>query len=154
MSRVTEIRHIAYGVKDFAPERAFYAEKWGLQEVAAQPGMAWFKAQGDEEPFVVRLRQSDVSVLILIEANAGVTDSALGRALDIQRANMVPLLNRLEAAGLIVRAPIDGKSPELSVAKLPTRRKFRFASPLRCDACSPASNATVKLMSLALLGIA
>ena len=58
----------------------------------------------------VRLRQSDVSVLMLIDANPGVTASAIGRALDIQRANMVPLLNRLEAADLIVRAPIDGKS--------------------------------------------
>jgi DNA-binding MarR family transcriptional regulator len=56
------------------------------------------------------LRQSDVSVLMLIDANPGVTASALGRQLDIQRANMVPLLNRLEDAGLIARAPIDGKS--------------------------------------------
>jgi len=56
------------------------------------------------------LRQSDVSVLILIAENAGVTASALGRALDIQRANMVPLLNRLEDAGLIERSPIDKKS--------------------------------------------
>jgi len=56
------------------------------------------------------LRQSDVSVLMLIEANPGVTASALGRALDIQRANMVPLLHRLEDAKLIARQPIDGKS--------------------------------------------
>ena len=56
------------------------------------------------------LRQSDVSVLILIGENAGVTASAIGRVLDIQRANMVPLLNRLEGAGLIARTPIDGKS--------------------------------------------
>ena len=58
----------------------------------------------------VGLRQSDVSVLILIAENPGVTASAVGRALDIQRANMVPLLNRLEDAGLIQRAPIDRKS--------------------------------------------
>ena len=56
------------------------------------------------------LRQSDVSVLMLIDANPGVTASALGRALDIQRANMVPLLHRLEDAALIARTPIDGKS--------------------------------------------
>jgi len=56
------------------------------------------------------LRQSDVSVLILVAENPGVTASALGRALDIQRANMVPLLNRLEDAGLIARQPIDRKS--------------------------------------------
>ena len=41
------------------------------------------------------LRQVDASVMILIEANLDVTASALGRALDIQRANMVPLLKRL-----------------------------------------------------------
>jgi DNA-binding MarR family transcriptional regulator len=58
----------------------------------------------------VGLRQSDVSVLILIAENPGVTASAIGRALDIQRANMVPLLNRLEHAGLISRVPLDRKS--------------------------------------------
>jgi DNA-binding MarR family transcriptional regulator len=56
------------------------------------------------------LRQADVSVLILVGENPGVTASAIGRRLDIQRANMVPLLNRLEDGGLIERAPIDKKS--------------------------------------------
>ncbi len=59
------------------------------------------------------LRQSDVSVLMLIDANPGVTASAIGRQLDIQRANMVPLLKRLE--GLIDRVPIDGKSQGLEL---------------------------------------
>ena len=58
----------------------------------------------------IALRQSDVSVLILISENPHVTASAIGRALDIQRANMVPLLKRLEDAGLIERVPIDKKS--------------------------------------------
>lgn len=61
----------------------------------------------------VGLRQSDVSVLMLIDANRGVTASAIGRQLDIQRANMVPLLKRLE--GLIERVPIDGKSQGLEL---------------------------------------
>jgi len=61
------------------------------------------------------LRQSDVSLLILVEANPGTTSSALGRQLDIQRANMVPILKRLEDAGLIERAPIDGKSQGLAL---------------------------------------
>ena len=38
------------------------------------------------------------------------TSSEIGKVLDIQRANMVPLLARLEAAGLIAREPIDRKS--------------------------------------------
>ena len=31
MSRVTEIRHVGYGVPDLAAERDFYARKWGLK---------------------------------------------------------------------------------------------------------------------------
>jgi DNA-binding MarR family transcriptional regulator len=56
------------------------------------------------------LRQSHASALILVGANPGITASALGRHLDIQRANMVPLLKRLEEAGLIARTPINGKA--------------------------------------------
>ncbi|MEL1250915.1 MarR family winged helix-turn-helix transcriptional regulator [Aurantiacibacter gilvus] len=63
------------------------------------------------------LRQSDVSMLILIEANPGITASALGRMLDIQRANMVPILKRMEDADLIVREAIDGKSMGLEVTR-------------------------------------
>jgi DNA-binding MarR family transcriptional regulator len=61
------------------------------------------------------LRQSDVSLMMLVEANPGATASALGRELDIQRANMVPLLNRMERAGWIERAPIDRKSQGLAL---------------------------------------
>lgn len=61
------------------------------------------------------LRQSDASVLMLIEANPGTTASALGRQLDIQRANMVPLLKGLETAGLVRREAIDGKSVGLEL---------------------------------------
>ena len=68
----------------------------------------------------VGLRQSDVSVLLLVDANPGVTASAIGRQLDIQRANMVPLLKRLE--GLIDRVPIDGKSQGLALTEAGRRR--------------------------------
>ena len=61
------------------------------------------------------LRQSDISLLMLVDANPGATASALGRQLDIQRANMVPLLKRLEDAGLIAREAIDGKSMGLTL---------------------------------------
>ena len=61
----------------------------------------------------IGLRQSEVSVLLLIDANPGVTASAIGRQLGIERANMVPLLKRLE--GLFDRAPIDGKSQGLAL---------------------------------------
>jgi len=63
------------------------------------------------------LRQVDISALILIDANPGITASQLGRAIDIQRANMVPLLKKMEDAGHLSRAPIDGKSQGLSLTE-------------------------------------
>lgn len=61
------------------------------------------------------LRVADLSAMLLIDANRGITASQLGRMLDIQRANMVPLLNRIEDAGLLSRRPIDGKSHSLEL---------------------------------------
>lgn len=58
----------------------------------------------------IDLRISDASVLLLLSSERTMTSSDIGRMLDIQRANMVPLLNRLEAAGLIAREPLDRKS--------------------------------------------
>lgn len=73
------------------------------------------------------LRQSEASVLLIVGDNPGITASALGRQLDIQRANMVPLLKRLEAAGLVERHAIDGKSQGLV---LTARGKARRAEAL------------------------
>ena len=56
------------------------------------------------------MRISDASVLLLIAGRHDMTSSDIGKILDIQRANMVPLLNRLEGSGLIRRVPIDRKS--------------------------------------------
>lgn len=56
------------------------------------------------------LRLSEASVLLLVGERLDITASEIGRELDILRANMVPLLKRLEAAGLTTRRPIDRKS--------------------------------------------
>ena len=61
MSRVTEIRYVGYGVEDFEAERKFYSDDWGLVEVAAQDGLAWFKTHGHDEHHVVRLRRAEVN---------------------------------------------------------------------------------------------
>ena len=77
------------------------------------------------------LRIADVSALLVIGANPVMTASQLGRMLDIQRANMVPLVARLEDAGLVVRTPLDGKSHSLGLtpageAKLAEARASRL----------------------------
>jgi catechol 2,3-dioxygenase-like lactoylglutathione lyase family enzyme len=99
MSRVTEIRFVGYGVTDFDAERRFYSEDWGLTEVQARDGMAWFQAPGSDEPHVVRLRKSDANHVDVIALAA---DS--GRDVDA-------LHERIAGAGCrIVHAPrnLDG----------------------------------------------
>jgi DNA-binding MarR family transcriptional regulator len=63
------------------------------------------------------LRSADVSVLLLIDANPGVTQSELGRVLDIQRANMNPLVTKLSARGLVERQKVDGRSQGLALTQ-------------------------------------
>lgn len=66
MSRVTEIRYVGYGVEDFETERKFYAEDWGLAEVAAGEDLVWFKTHGHDEHHVVRLHKSDANTVEVI----------------------------------------------------------------------------------------
>ncbi len=58
----------------------------------------------------IDLHISDASVLMLVGDHHDMTSSDIGRLLDIQRANMVPLLDRLGAAALIDRLPLNRKS--------------------------------------------
>lgn len=51
----------------------------------------------------IGLRAVMVSILSVVNANPGITQTQLGRSLNIQRANMVPLLSSLIAEGLLRR---------------------------------------------------
>jgi len=61
------------------------------------------------------LRHAGVAMLMLIEARPGITQSQAGRILDIQRANMVPFVARLETLGVIRRKRVDGRSQALEL---------------------------------------
>ncbi len=63
------------------------------------------------------LRHIEASILLLIDANPEITQSAAGRMLDIQRANMVPLIARLEMRDLVGRRRVDGRSQALSLTE-------------------------------------
>lgn len=96
MSRVTEIRHVGYGVPDVEAERAFYRDKWGLREVAERDGMIYFAAEGHDEPYVVRLRPSEVKRIDVIALAA---DS---------RADVDALFDKVKGSGArIVFEPRD-----------------------------------------------
>jgi catechol 2,3-dioxygenase-like lactoylglutathione lyase family enzyme len=111
MSRVIDIRHVAYGVVDFDAERNFYAQTWGLAEVAAEADLAWFRAHGHDEPWVVRLRRSDANHLDVIGFAAA------------SRADVEALHDRVVEAGCrIIHAPRALTAPGGGFG-------FRFFSP-------------------------
>ena len=61
------------------------------------------------------LRHAGVAMLMLVEARPGITQSQAGRILDIQRANMVPFVARLEGLGVLRRHQVDGRSQALQL---------------------------------------
>jgi DNA-binding MarR family transcriptional regulator len=72
----------------------------------------------------IDLRISEAAVLQVVAKRTDLTSSDIGKILDIQRANMVPLLGRLEAAALIGRKPIDRKSQAVVLTELGQARLF------------------------------
>lgn len=51
------------------------------------------------------IRPVQLTVLALLDANASLRQAAIGKALDMKRANVVTLLSELEARALVVRKP-------------------------------------------------
>ncbi|OYW45422.1 MAG: oxidoreductase [Sphingomonadales bacterium 32-68-7] len=111
MSRVTEIRYVGYGVENFDAERKFYAEDWGLVEVASSDGLAWFKTHGHDEHHVVRLHKSGTNCVEVIALAADT------------RADVDALHGQVAAAGCrIISAPGTMQGPGGGYG-------FRFFSP-------------------------
>src|SRR5690348_5726154 len=65
----------------------------------------------------LHLRPSEATVLMVIGANPGVTQSEIGRTLDIATANMAPLAARLTRRELIIRERVDGRSHGLKLSE-------------------------------------
>ena len=66
----------------------------------------------------LELRPTEASVLMMIDANPNITQSEIGRMLDIASANMAPLVSRLAERGLLEREPVDGRSHGLTLTRL------------------------------------
>jgi DNA-binding MarR family transcriptional regulator len=62
------------------------------------------------------LRPTEATALMIIDANANITQSEIGRMLDIASANMAPLTARLEQRDLIEREAMDGRSHGLTLS--------------------------------------
>jgi DNA-binding MarR family transcriptional regulator len=66
---------------------------------------------------VLSVRPTEASVLLVVDANPGITQSEIGKLLDIARANMAPLASRLHKRHLMARARIDGRSQGLRLTE-------------------------------------
>lgn len=56
-SLITHLRHIDVAMPNFAEQRQFYTELWGLTETAGDTGVSFLAAEGSPEQYVVRLRE-------------------------------------------------------------------------------------------------
>ena len=61
------------------------------------------------------LTPGEFGLLVLVDRNTGLSQMALARALGIDRSTLVPILDRLQARGLLVRrrSPTDGRTHAL-----------------------------------------
>lgn len=104
----------------------------------------------------LELRPAEATVLLVIGANPGVTQSEIGRLLDIASANMAPLAGRLAERDLIVREPVDGRSHALYLSdagRRLTQRARRVIEELEAQLLAriPAAQRAAFLSALAAL---
>ncbi len=101
MSSVNEIRYVGYGVQDLEAEKRFYLDHWGLEQVADNNGMSWFKTPGHDEHHVVRLRPADenrVDVIALAAASRADVE-ALALKVEASAAKMIHAPRSLDSPG-------------------------------------------------------
>lgn len=61
------------------------------------------------------MRPAEVTTLLVIAENPDCSQSEVGEALSIKRANMVPIISRLMDRDMVARTRVDGRSHALRV---------------------------------------
>jgi DNA-binding MarR family transcriptional regulator len=79
------------------------------------------------------LTPGEFGLLVLVDRNAGLSQMALARALGIDRSTLVPILDRLQARGLLMRhrSPTDGRTHALALTPTGEKALARFARLVR-----------------------
>jgi DNA-binding MarR family transcriptional regulator len=74
------------------------------------------------------LTPGELGLLVLVDRNGGLSQMALARALGIDRSTLVPILDRLQARGFLVRraSPTDGRTHALALTPAGARALARF----------------------------
>jgi DNA-binding MarR family transcriptional regulator len=63
----------------------------------------------------LKVKPAQYSVLLLIEANAGASQSAIAQTLSIERARLARMLHALEDRGWVARVAVDGRTNGLQL---------------------------------------
>ncbi len=79
------------------------------------------------------LTPGEFGLLVLVERNKGLSQMALARALAIDRSTLVPILNRLQARGFLMRhaSPTDGRTHALALTPTGEKALAKFARLVR-----------------------
>jgi DNA-binding MarR family transcriptional regulator len=79
------------------------------------------------------LTPGEFGLLVLVDHNAGLSQMALARALGIDRSTLVPILDRLQARGLLMRhrSPTDGRTHALALTTAGEKALARFTRLVR-----------------------
>ena len=60
--------------------------------------------------WALELRPVEASILVVVAGNPGCKQAQIGRTLDIQAANLAPLIGTLVVRGLLAKSRMDGRS--------------------------------------------
>ena len=77
-----ELRFVGLAVKNFDSETAFFEKTWGLQRLPGTDDVAYFAAEGSDQPFLLRVRKADhngMDVLGLAAASRSEIDDLYAR---------------------------------------------------------------------------
>ena len=79
------------------------------------------------------LTPGEFGLLVLVERNVGLSQMTLARALGIDRSTLVPILDRLQARGLVVRrrSPTDGRMHALALTPTGAKALARYTRLVR-----------------------
>jgi DNA-binding MarR family transcriptional regulator len=74
------------------------------------------------------LTPGEFGLLVMVDRNAGLSQTTLARALGIDRSTLVPILDRLQSRGLLARhrSPTDGRTHALALTMQGRKALARF----------------------------
>jgi DNA-binding MarR family transcriptional regulator len=99
----------------------------------------FFEALGDQG-----IRPGEATILMVLAANPGIRQGALGRTLMIKRAHMTKMVQAMEQAGLVSRSvpEDDRRSVELRLTDLGEARVAEVRAPIDAYEARPTPNMT------------